>query len=138
MSIEDGHEIHQNRFQHIRIISLFHSFYQENPEIFQIMKNFVLAIQKTKKKTMEKIGIQKRKWISTQNKHDLDIGQVFFFSKTNKRIVWGKRKVNLFCTKWKKINFIFSKNVRVRLSLSFVSFSSRNGHFVYTIFCRWK
>lgn len=48
MSIEDGHEIHQNRFQHIRVISLFFCFIKKIS-----MKQLCLAVHKIKWKTSE-------------------------------------------------------------------------------------
>jgi hypothetical protein len=55
MSIEDGHEIHQNRFQHSRVISLFFCFIKK---IF----NETILFGRTQNK-VENIGIQKRKRI---------------------------------------------------------------------------
>lgn len=92
MSIEDGHEIHQNRFQHIRIISLFHSFYQENPEIFQIMKNFVLAIQKTKKKNDGKDRNPKKEMNFNTKQTRLGYRSSFFLFKNKQENCVGETK----------------------------------------------
>ena len=91
MSIEDGHEIHQNRFQHIRVISLFFRFIWNSKRISK-MKQFCLAVKK--KNEVENIGIQKRKWIYTNmweqtNKAEYRSSN---FSRKQKRIVCRETK----------------------------------------------